>query len=163
LNAPKRQQELEALLPDYTAARTQYQTLLEKYETAQLADPRTEGDRLRVMEPAVPRDQPIGPNVIRLLAVGTALSLGALVGSVFLIERMDTSFHSLEELRAFTRLPVLASLPRIVTAEERSRSRRKDLRMAALTLLLAAVILMGSAYYASGNESLVWRIVHRKG
>lgn len=163
MNAPKRQQELEALLPDYVAARTQYQTMLEKYETAQLADPRSEGDRLRVMEPAMPRDLPVGPNVLRLVALGTALSLGAMVGAVALIERLDTSFHTLEDLRAFTKLPVLASLPRIVTQEERRRSRRRDLQVAGLTLLLVVIVFAGSAYWASGNELLVWKLVNRKG
>lgn len=159
LNAPFRQQELEALLPDYVAARTRYQSLSEKYEIALLWDPRHDDGRLRVLDPAVPRDQPVAPSVTRIAGLGIALSLAAVVSMVALVERTDTSFHTLDDLRAFTRVPVLASVPRLVTSTERRREARKARRFAATVLLLIAIILAGSAYISRGSQAFVARMV----
>ena len=38
-----------------------------------------------------------------------------------LAETLDTSFHSVDELRGFTSVPVLSSSPRIVTEADRQR------------------------------------------
>jgi uncharacterized protein involved in exopolysaccharide biosynthesis len=156
LNAPFRQQELEALLPDYVAARTRYQSLSEKYEIAQLWDPQHDAGRLRVLDPAVPRGQAVAPNVPRLMALGIALSLATVVGGVAVVERMDTSFHTLEELRSFTRLPVLASVPRLVTSTERRRELRKSRRFVALVIAIVAFIFIASAYFSLGNHAFAW-------
>jgi hypothetical protein len=156
LNAPFRQQELEALLPDYVAARTRYQSLSEKYEIAQLWDPRHDGGRLRVLDPAVPRDQPVAPNVSRLVAVGIALSLATVACGVVIVERMDTSFHTLDDLRSFTALPVLASVPRLVTSTERRREMRGTRRFVAMVLLIVALVFIGSAYFGLGQQAFTW-------
>jgi len=156
LNAPFRQQELEALLPDYMAARTRYQSLSEKYEIAQLWDPRHDGGRLRVLDPAVPRDQPVAPNISRMLAVGIALSLATVACGVVIVERVDTSFHTLDDLRSFTTLPVLASVPRLVTSKERRRELLGTRRFAAMVLLIVALIFIASAYLGRGHQLFTW-------
>jgi hypothetical protein len=43
------------------------------------------------------------------------LSLGLAGGALMLAEMLDTSFHSVDELRQFTIIPVLVSVPKIVT------------------------------------------------
>lgn len=155
LNAPFRQQELDALLPDYMAARTRYQSLWEQYEVALLWDPRYDGGRLRVLDAATPRDQSVAPNVPRLIVVGVALSLAVVVGLLTLVERLDTSFHTLDDLRAFTSLPVLASVPRLVTSTQRRTEVRKTRRFAVLVVLLLALTFLGAAYLSQGAETLV--------
>lgn len=155
LNAPFRQQELEALLPDYVAARTRYQSLWEKYEVVQLSDPRNDGGRLRVLDPAVARDEAVAPSVTRILAAGIALSLAAMVGVAVAAERMDTSFHTLDDLRAFTGVPVLARVPRLVTVTDRRREVRTTRRFVAVLLLLVALVLGGTVYLSQSNPTFV--------
>lgn len=155
LNAPFRQQELDALLPDYMAARTAYQSLWDKYEIAQLRDPRHDGGALRVLDPAVPRKEAVAPNGARIVAMGIALSLAAIVVVVAIVERIDTSFHTLDDLRAFTRVPVLASVPRLVTTTDRRRQRHGARRFAAVVLLLVGLVFVGSAYVSYSSEGLV--------
>ncbi len=160
LNAPFRQQELEALLPDYVAARTRFQSLSDKYEVAQLWDPRHDDGRLRVLDPAVPRREAIAPNVPRILAVGIALALAILVSVVAIVERMDTSFHTLDDLRSFTSVPVLASVPRLVTWTDQRQARRGTRRFVTVLLLIVASVFVGAAYLGRGDQTLLTGTAH---
>jgi hypothetical protein len=73
-----------------------------------------------------------------------------------LAEQLDTSFHTVESLRAFTRVPVLASIPRIVT---RGDAFRRGLRIgvAAVGLVMVLAAAAGaSCYLAREYEPLVF-------
>ncbi len=72
---------------------------------------------------------------------------------VMFAEQMDTSFHAVDDVRAFTNVPVLAAIPRIGQA---SRAGRVRLVLGTASALAAiAVIAVLSAHLASGNEQLV--------
>jgi hypothetical protein len=72
-----------------------------------------------------------------------------------LAETLDTSFHSADELRDFTSVPVLVSVPRIVTEVDRQRQQRR-FRLAAAGATLGLVLIAGISYFVShGNEQLV--------
>jgi hypothetical protein len=60
-----------------------------------------------------------------------------------------------DDLRAFTPVPVLVSIPRIITAEDTNR-RRLQVRLAALTSVVGLVVIVGACYFiAHGNDYLV--------
>jgi uncharacterized protein involved in exopolysaccharide biosynthesis len=155
LNAPFRQQELDALLPDYLAARSQYQTLWEKYELAKAWDPQHDGGRISVLDAAVPRDKAVSPSFPKIMAIGLALALALAAGAVLLAERMDSSFHTVEDLRVFTRVPVLASVPRLPTAREHRRKARESRLLAAKFLAVLVLTFAGSAYVSRTTPTLV--------
>jgi uncharacterized membrane protein len=91
-----------------------------------------------------------------------ALSAGLAAGVLVLAEMLDTSFHSVLELRAFTTVAVLASIPRITSESDRRRVRRR-FRLAAVGAVLGLALVAGSSYFvARGNESLV-RLLVRDG
>ena len=84
-----------------------------------------------------------------------AAAIGVAVGAVVLRENIDTSFHGVDELRAFTEVPVLVSIPRIVTRTDLYR-RGWRMRLAASAALVGLVAIVGLAYIAAnGNERLV--------
>ena len=92
---------------------------VKRHEEAQLAESmeqRQKGEQFRILDPAVPRRRPAAPNRLRLLLVSLALSAGIARLAPYLAEKLDTSFHSVAELRAFTTVPVLVSISRIVSA-----------------------------------------------
>jgi len=66
-----------------------------------------------------------------------------------------TSFHDVDDLRAFSNVPVLVSIPRIVTQTDLDR-RWWRMRLAATAALVGLVMIVGLAYVAAkGNENLV--------
>ena len=72
-----------------------------------------------------------------------------------LAEMLDTSFHSTDELRHFTNVPVLVSVPRIVTEADRKRQQQRFRLAAAGAMLGLIVIAAGSIFIGHGNEQLV--------
>jgi len=157
-NVPRREQEYVELSRDYESTRELYQTLMKRYEEAQLSESmeqRQKGEQFRVIEPAIANTQPAAPNRVRLLLMAVALSLGLAVTVVVLAEHIDTSFHSIDDLRAFSAVPVLVSIPRIVTSAGLRRARWR-MRLAASGALIGLVMIVGIAYaVAHGNEQLV--------
>jgi succinoglycan biosynthesis transport protein ExoP len=157
-NVPRREQEFRELSRDYDSTRELYQTLLKRFEEAQLAESmeqRQKGEQFRVLEPAVPNPEPAAPNRLRLLLMALLVSLGLAVGAVVVAEHVDTSFHAVDDLRAVSALPVLISIPRIVTQTDLRRGRWR-MRLATGAALIGLVLIVGIAYLAaSGNEHLV--------
>jgi hypothetical protein len=87
--------------------------------------------------------------------VSLALSIGVAAGLVLLAEQLDTSLHTLDELRAATIFPVLVSIPRIVT-EADARRRWWRMSLATAVAVCGLALLGGTTYYvASGNEQLL--------
>jgi polysaccharide biosynthesis transport protein len=160
-NAPRREQELQELSRDYLTTQTLHKTLTGRFEEAQLAEnmeQRQKGEQFRVLDPAVPSAEPAAPQRLRLLAMALALSVGLAGGLVLLIEQLDTSFYTLDELRAFTPAPVLVSIPRLVTEDDRRRRRRR-LQVAVVGVVLGAISLAASAHLvARNNDQLVWLV-----
>ena len=157
-NVPRREQEFKEISRDYEGTRELYQSLSKRFEEAQIAESmeqRQKGEQFRVLDPAVPKPEPAAPNRVRLLVMALVGSLGLAAGAVALAEKADTSFHTLDELRAFSAVPVLVSIPRIVTETDRRR-RQWHLRLAASAAVVGLVVIVSSAYFAAHeNEYLV--------
>lgn len=160
-NTPRREQELQEMSRDYETTRTLYNSLLTRHEEAQLAESleqRQKGEQFRVLDPAVPSGAPVAPKRSRLLLVGLLLSLGMAACAVVLSEQLDTSFHTVDDLRAATTVPVLVGIPRIVTETDASRSGWR-FRIALASVMLGLALIVGASYFiAQGNEELVWML-----
>jgi len=161
-NTPYREQEFQELSRDYDTTSELYRTLLKRYEEAQLAETleqRQKGEQFRVLEPAIPPAAPFAPKRLWLLAVGVALSAGIAVGALVAAEQLDGSFHTADEVRAFTTTPIVANIPPMITAAEVSR-RRWRLALVAVSIFVGAAVLGGVSHrVAAGNEQLVWLLV----
>jgi len=157
-NAPQREQEVQELSRDYGATKELYSSLLKRHEDAQLAESMEQhqkGEQFRILDAAIPSEQPAAPNRLRLLVMGLLFSLGMAAGAVVLGEQLDTSFHSVGDLRAFTTVPVLVSIPRIV-AEADAGWQQRRIQFAVAAALLGLALVVGAAYFlARGNDGLV--------
>src|SRR6185295_10208592 len=125
-NAPKREQEYLDATRDYQGTKELYQTLSRKYDDALLAESmeqRQKGEQFRILDSALPSGTPAAPRRSRLLIASLALSLVLGAGAMVLAELLDTSFHSSRDLRAYTTVPILVNIPRIVTEADARRSR----------------------------------------
>ena len=157
-NTPKREQEFQEVSRDYETTKELYASLGKRFEAAQLAESmeqRQKGEQFRILDPALPSQVPAAPNRLRLFIVSLVLSLGLAGGALMLAEMLDTSFHSTDEIQEFTIVPVLVSVPRIVTDADRQRGQRR-FRLAAAGTMLGLVLIAGGSYFiAHGNEQLV--------
>jgi polysaccharide biosynthesis transport protein len=158
-NAPRREQEFQEISRDYDTTKELYHSLLKRYDEAQLAESmeqRQKGEQFRILDPAVPSADPAAPKRLRLMLLGLGLSLGLAVVSVLVAEQYDTSFHMLDDLRAFANVPVLASIPRLITDADVRRQQLR-FRLAGLWLTVVLALIVGGSYLvAHGNEQLVW-------
>jgi len=155
---PRREQEFQELSRDYQTTKEHYQLLLKRFQEARLAEDmeqRRKGEQFRVVEPAVEADRPAAPNRRRLLLVGLALSIALGVGLAVAVEQFDTSFHSVDDLRAFTRVPVLVSIPLLLMAADVRQHRRRFRLAAALALVVVALLGVGTHLAGRGNAVLV--------
>jgi uncharacterized protein involved in exopolysaccharide biosynthesis len=109
----------------------------------------------RVLEPAIPGGSAAAPNRLALALGGLLLTVATVAGTVVMTERLDSSFHTPDDVRSFTKLPVLAGIPRIVTRSDR---RPRRWRVAASIALGLALVVLVSYYLARGNEWLVWTL-----
>jgi polysaccharide biosynthesis transport protein len=161
-NTPKREQEFLEVSRDYDTTKQLYESLVKRHEEAQLAESmeqRQKGEQFRILDAAVPSIVPVAPNRLQLLLVSLALSAGIAAGALMLAEMLDTSFHSVAELRAFTTVPVLVSISRITSKSDQRRGRRRFRLAAAGAVLGLALVAGGSFFVAHGNESLVRLLV----
>jgi len=161
-SAPQREQELQELTRDYDTMKDLYGSLLKRYEDAQLAETmeqRQGREQFRILDAALPPKEPAAPNRPRLLLVGLVAATGLAGAAMMLREKLDTSFHTVDDLRALTTAPVLVSIPLIVTGGDRwQRTRRLGFGFAAT---VAALFMTFEAlrYAAQGNEWLVGLLV----
>jgi len=82
-----------------------------------------------------------------------ALALG--IAAIIAGEKIDTTFHSADEVQAFTNLPLLARIRVIPTAARARRQRLQYAFIAAAAIIALAVMVAGSYYIAGGNEQIV--------
>jgi succinoglycan biosynthesis transport protein ExoP len=159
-NSPMREQELQTLLAPLSVTRQLYASLSEKLENAQRLQSSHAMDPFRILDPAVPSRDPAGPARLKLVAAGLVVSLLLALLVMLLAEKLDTSFHSVEELRAWTRVPILASVPNIVVAKDAEKAFSKTRWAVVLVAVLAAIGAFGIYVLVHNNETLVWMLSH---
>ena len=133
---------------DYATAKDHYLSLMKLYEEARLnenMEQDEQGVQFAILDPAVVPEKPGSPNRFRILFGGLALAIGMALAATMVTERLDTSFHALDDLREFTRLPVLASIPRIVTRKGTWR-RRSRFVLGFSVVALGLLLVVGASY-----------------
>jgi polysaccharide biosynthesis transport protein len=157
-NAPKRQQELDQPSRDFDAVNERYQALVKRAEDARLAENLERGkntEQFRILDPAIPPLFAAAPNRLWLMLMGFVAAVALGVGAIFAAEKLDTTFHTADDLQAFTNLPMLARIRLIPTAARARRTRVQYALIAAAAVIAIAVMIAGSYYVAGGNEQIV--------
>jgi uncharacterized protein involved in exopolysaccharide biosynthesis len=154
---PEREQEYKELARDYETTRDVYQSLLKRHGDAQIAESMEQGqksEQFRIIEAAAVPTRPIaGPLKLLLIVFVVAIDLAA--AAVIVAEKLDGSFHTIEQVRGRTSLAVLVSIPRIVTEADAARQRTR-FRLATMATSIGLVALVAVSYFlAHGNEQLV--------
>jgi polysaccharide chain length determinant protein (PEP-CTERM system associated) len=147
-SVPGAEVALGALDRDYQTKKTAYdQLLLQQQKIALGADAASQqqSEGIEVVDPANLPSKPVAPKRFLLSGLGLAfgLGLGLLLAGIFEIPRLLTIVSS-EDARHYTGLPVLISVPELLTpAEARSVPRRRRLLLAAgVTITLVSIPLL---------------------
>jgi polysaccharide chain length determinant protein (PEP-CTERM system associated) len=148
--SPINEQRYAALQRDYQLAKQNYDEMSRKKEISETAsnlEERKAGENLEVLDPASLPEQPSEPN--RLMIAGAGLGLGLCLG-VFLAgvkEMKDTSLKNLKDVRAYTNLPVLSSIPLLENALLVRRKRRLFWLAWSTAVIIGTIAMTGSMYY----------------
>jgi uncharacterized protein involved in exopolysaccharide biosynthesis len=127
---------LGALDREYQTKKAAYDSLLAQQMRTDLgadAATRQQGESIVVIDSAYLPSKPVAPKRLQLAAMGLAfgLGLGFLLAGVFEVPKLLT-IQTSEDARHYTGLPVLISIPRLLTAQEaRAIPRRRRLLLAA--------------------------------
>jgi len=82
-------------------------------------------ENVAVVDPAVPPTEPVKPQVLMNTAVALVLGGMLAVALAFLLEYLDTSIRTPEDVQRHLALPVLATIPQFDGAEPAPAKRRK--------------------------------------
>jgi polysaccharide chain length determinant protein (PEP-CTERM system associated) len=137
---PTRDSEMVALNRDYDTLSKLYTTTLGKSQDAKMAanlERRQIGEQFKIIDQARLPGRPFSPNRAQIYLGGIFGGLLFGVGIVGLLEYRDSSLRSENDVVAALALPVLATIPAIMT----SRDRRVEKRRKKMVLLASATVV----------------------
>lgn len=145
-SVPRVQQDYQAMSREYETTQEMYKSLTVRQRESALSErmeQRQKGEQFRVIEPAVASEEPAAPKRPRLFALVLLLALAVGAAAVFGPEALDTSVHSIEQLQARCELPVLVTIPRIVSAQDQRQQRmRLAMASAAVSVTVAGLVVV---------------------
>lgn len=149
-SSPALEQQWAALSRDYQMAKQTYEENHRKQEltdTAKNLEDKKAGENLEVLDPPSDPIAPSEPNRLQIAAMGTGI--GLLMGVVLAgaKEMKNTSLKNLKDVRAYTNLPVLSSIPLLENALLIRRKRRLLWLAWSSAIIVGSIAMSGSAYY----------------
>jgi succinoglycan biosynthesis transport protein ExoP len=151
---PLGQKEFDDLLRDREQAKSKYLEMDEKLSKAQLGqemENRKQGELLEILDPASLPQTPTEPNrpLYMALGAGVGLLLGVVIAGAR--EMKDTSLKNLKDVRAYTQMAILGSIP-LLENDFVVRRRRRLSWLGWTTACMAAVVVSAGSvvyYYAT--------------
>jgi polysaccharide chain length determinant protein (PEP-CTERM system associated) len=148
--SPINEQRYDQLLRDYNLAKADYNDKAQKKEiseTSRNLEERKAGENLETLDPASLPEQASEPNRLLIAGAGTGLGLffGVLMAGVK--EMKDTSLKNLKDVRAYTNLPVLSSIPLLENALLVRRKRRLFWLGWSTAIIIGTIAMSSSMYY----------------
>jgi polysaccharide chain length determinant protein (PEP-CTERM system associated) len=146
---PGVESEWIALTRDYDTQQTAYKDLLAKSEQSKVAAELEKGEigeQFRVLDPARPPVRPVGLVRLQVNGIGAfaGLALGILLAA--LLEVLDTTFHSAQDIMDVLKVPVIARVPYLPNDSDRQQQQRSRVFASAAASL--TVILGGYGFWA---------------
>jgi succinoglycan biosynthesis transport protein ExoP len=155
-SSPLVERDYAELTRNRDLARARYEDLSKRAAASEMATDlvaRGQADKLELLEPASLPERPAKPN--RLLVIGAGLGFGLMLGvfAVGVREIKDTSLKTLKDVRAYTKLAVLATIPLLENDLVLRRKRRlRWLAWSAASLVGLAAMAASVLYYYSNRS-----------
>ncbi len=148
--APLNDRQWAALQRDHVLAQQEYDEKVKRRqaaETSQNLEEHKAGETLEMLDPPSDPQQPTEPKRTQWAAIGTGL--GLLLGVVLAgaKEMKNTSLKNLKDVRAYTNLPVLSSIPLLENALLVRRKRRLFWLAWSIAFVVGSLAILASFYY----------------
>ena len=149
-SSPQVNQKFSQLSGELQMAKDEYQSLSTKRESAGTqvsVEEHSAGERLDVLEQPITPEKPTSP--IRGAIVGAGTVIGFFLGVVLAgaKEVKNTTLKNLKDVRAYTNLPVLSSIPLLENALLVRRKRRLAWLAWSSALIVGTILMSGAMYY----------------
>ncbi|HKA00915.1 MAG TPA: GNVR domain-containing protein, partial [Candidatus Solibacter sp.] len=149
-SSPQLEQQYAALVREFQLAKQAYEDMAKRQqasETAKDMEDHKAGENLEVLDPASDPQAPSEPNRLQMAAIGAGLGLMLGVVLAGAKEMKNTSLKNLKDVRAYTNLPVLSSIPLLENALLVRRKRRLLWLAWSSAIIIGSIAMSGAAYY----------------
>jgi polysaccharide chain length determinant protein (PEP-CTERM system associated) len=146
---PVREQELSTVTRGYENSRNNYQSLLARKLSSELAtnlERRQQGEQFHILDPASLPQKPNEPNQVAIVMAGWAIGL---VGGIALVTLKETTKRTLgneQDVAQLTQLPILVRIPVLRSPAEDARQRWRTIVEGAVLMVLF-LISAGTGIY----------------
>jgi polysaccharide chain length determinant protein (PEP-CTERM system associated) len=148
--SPGASQEYLQLVRERDVADRHYQELGRKMQDSSLAtdlENRKQGEMLEVLESPTLPEEPYAPKRGVIIVAGLVLGLGLGVSLAGGRELKDTSLKNLKDVRAYTKLAILGSVPLLENDFVLRRRRRLGMLVWVAATLLGLLLMAGAVIY----------------
>ncbi|MBI5055404.1 MAG: chain length-determining protein [Nitrospirae bacterium] len=97
-------------------------------------------ENFRIVDPAILPTKPESPNRVLMILFGIVAGIASGFGVVLLLDNIDHSIKTVDELKTLLKAPVLAVIPRIITDEEINKEKIIDRKVYAVSVAYLSVI-----------------------
>lgn len=118
---PQKELEYSRLSREVEINTKLYLTLKEKFEAARIAESERAED-VSLVEPAISSVSPVSPNKFLNYFLGAMIGLMLGLTGTFLVEQLDTSIGTIEDVETYLKLPALGIIPYLKTEGEKKVS-----------------------------------------
>jgi polysaccharide chain length determinant protein (PEP-CTERM system associated) len=149
-SSPAAQQEYLQLLRDREGISRRYDSMSQRLRDSAMAtdlESRNQGETLEILEPANLPSEPYAPNRLVIVAAGFAIGIMLGAGMAAGREIKDNSLKNLKDVRAYTKLTVLGSIPLLENDFVIRRRRRMGWLAWSAALMLGILLMSGSMIY----------------
>ena len=149
---------LQQIDREYQIVKQNYDMLLDKKRTVDLSDTverNQQGESIQVLDPASLPSQPIAPKrpFLLLLGLTAGFGLGLLLAAAFEVPRLLT-VQSAADARHYTSLPVLVTLPALLTSREERRRKARRLAFGLAGVIITVVSIPALAMLLRATQVL---------
>jgi polysaccharide chain length determinant protein (PEP-CTERM system associated) len=150
---PKEQEEWTKLQRDRNVYQKIYDELLQKLESARVSQDLEISDKsgaFKILDAAIAPSLPIKPNRVQMILLGLLAGAAAGIGTVIAMDSMNKSFKNAASIETGLKLPVLATIPKIVTEKDRLHAMKIDKQVftaAGAYLMIVGVVLIMEFLY----------------
>ena len=141
--SPIRAIELSKISRGYDITLRKYQDLLSKSLESELSEnmeKKQKGEQFQVLDAANFPLKPVRPNRPMIILIGLMVGLGGGFALAFVWDNLDRSFKQSDEINSYVNVPVLATLPALMTRSSVLEQRRSQ---GFLVLVSVGALLIG--------------------